>query len=141
MDERKIDWALRSNDSLAESQHQHHHTLACKYHLHATPGKAIGKSVITSADGPIVAPAYVAVSHAETADALRALQFITLVAREMHRGSPPGDPSQRGKNVLTAKVSWKNTKVLSSSGAADNVTLMKTHRGYKALWNNVKYSF
>lgn len=48
----------------------------------------------------------------------------------MHCGSPPGDPSQRGKNVLTAKVSWKNTKVLSSSGAADNVMLMKIHRSY-----------
>lgn len=98
------------------------------------------KSVITSADGPIVTPAYVAVCHSETADALRALQFITFIAGEMHCGSPPWDPSQREKNVLMAKVSWKNTKVLKGSGTADNVALIKTHRGHKAMWNNLKCS-
>lgn len=45
--------------------------------------------VLTPADGPVVAPANIAVRHPETADALRALQFITFVAGEMHSGASP----------------------------------------------------
>lgn len=51
-------------------------------HVHTSP-------VLTSTYGPIVTPAYIAVGHSETSDALWALQFITFVAGEMHRGSPP----------------------------------------------------
>lgn len=54
-------------------------------------------SVLTSADGPIVTPAYIAVSHSETTDALGALQFITLVAGEMHCGSSPAVKLHTGK--------------------------------------------
>lgn len=128
----KMTAQLKANTSITTLQHAN---ITCMWRWITNR-----KSVITSADGPIVAPAYIAVCHSETADALRALQFITFIAREMHCGSPPADPSQRGKNGLTAKVSWKNTKVLSGSGAADNVVLIKTHRGHKPVWNNLKHS-
>lgn len=117
-----------------KNQHQHQPHFSMQISPACGAWTSNGEAVITSADGPIVAPADVAVRHAETADALRALQLVAFVAGEMHGGSPPADPSQRGINALTlAKVSWKNTKVLSSSGAPDNVELVQTHRGHKAM--------
>lgn len=80
-------------------------------------------SVITSADGPIIAPAYVAVRHSETADALGALQLVAFIAGEMHRGSPPGDTRQRRKNVWTAKLSWKKKPSKISQAAAVQILL------------------
>lgn len=43
----------------------------------------------TSADGPVVAPAHVAVRHAQAGDALGALELVAFVAGEVHRRPPP----------------------------------------------------
>lgn len=46
-------------------------------------------SKLTSADGPVITPAHVAVCHSEAADALGALQFVTLIAGIVHCSSSP----------------------------------------------------
>lgn len=75
-------------------------------------------AVLTPADGPVVAPAHIAVRHPETADALRALQFITFVAGEMHRGASPavrqhsgGRRRERGRRKKKKKEKKKHTDV------------------------------
>lgn len=57
--------------------------------LHMCTYETTRTSILTSTYGPIVAPADVALRHFETTDALWALQFVTLVAGEMHCGSSP----------------------------------------------------
>ena len=44
---------------------------------------------LTSADRPVITPAYVAVGDTQTADALGALQLVPLVTWEVHRGTLP----------------------------------------------------
>lgn len=72
-------------------------------------------SVITSADGPIIAPAYVAVCHSETADALGALQLVAFIAGEMHRGSPPGDPKAKKEKCVDSKSFLKKPPKISQA--------------------------
>lgn len=73
-------------------------------------------SILTSAYGPVVTPAYIAVSHSETTDALWALQFITFVAGEMHRGSSPAVRLYTEKNTLASQTCPVKKKHLSAVG-------------------------
>lgn len=67
------------------------------------PTRSVALSTLASADGPLVTPAHVAVSHSQTTDALGTLQLITLVAGEMHCGSSPvvgGDTHSKTLRLL-----------------------------------------
>lgn len=95
-------------------------------------------SILTSAYGPVVTPAYIAVSHSETTDALWALQFITFVAGEMHRGSSPAVRLHTEKKHIGITNLPCKKKTPLSSGSAHGV---RVPRKNVHCWRKNIYTF
>lgn len=90
----------------------------------------------TSANGPVVAPTHVAVRHSETADALGALQFVTLVAGEMHCGSSPAVKLHRGERASQSALAKTVTAKLWECrwGKSDERTCLRGEKKKRGIY-------